>query len=156
MSQPTPFHPDSESVAVAWLSLALPVGVATTLPKLTSWPVYSGTNVRGFATVTIAGGRTFESGLRAPIVSVGTWAAVDGSDQPQYGAAVQLAELVVASCFAEDGRTPAVRVRKTNKYRYASVRSVRLNAEPRRVPDQDASVAHFETEIELFWTEVPE
>ncbi len=155
MTAPIPFHPDSESVAVAWLSLALPVGVATTLPKLSSWPIYSGSNVRGFATVTIVGGRTFESGLRAPIVSVGTWAAVDASDQPQYGAAIQLAALVVASCF-EDGRSPAVSVRKSSKYAYASVRSVRLNAEPRRVPDQDASVAHFETEIELFWTEVPE
>lgn len=156
MSQPIPFHPDSESVAVAWLSARLPVGVATTLPKLSTWPIYSGTAVRGFATVTIVGGRTFESGLRAPIVSVGTWAGVDGSDQPQHGAAIQLAALVVASCFGEDGRTPAISVRKSNKYAYASVRSVRLNAEPRRVPDQDASVAHFETEIEMFWTEVPE
>lgn len=154
MTQPTLYHPDSESVAVAWLSLALPVGVATTLPKLASWSTYQGT-IKGFATVTIVGGRTFESGLRAPIVSVGTWAGVDASDNPQWGAANQLASLVVASCF-EDGRTPAVSVRKTAKYRAASVRSVRLNAEPRRVPDPDTSVAHLETELELFWTEVPE
>lgn len=155
MAQPTPHYPDSASVAVAWLSTLLPVGVATRLPKLTAWPVYNGT-VRGFVTVTVAGGRTFESGLRAPLVSVGTWASVPGSDSPQPGAAVQLAELVVASCFGEDGQTPAVRVRKSNKYRYASIRSARLNAEPREIPDPDASVSHFETEIELFWTEVPE
>lgn len=157
MTQPTLFHPDSASVGVAWLSGVLPFtsgGVATKLPKLTSWPVYSGT-VRGFVTVTIAGGRTFESGLRAPIISVGTWASVPGSDSPQPGAAVQLAELVVASCF-EDGRVPAVLVRKSAKYRQASVRSVRLNAEPREVADPDASMSHFETEIEMFWTEVPE
>lgn len=153
MTLPIPFHPDSESVAVAWLSARLPVGVATTLPKLASWSDYSG--VKGFATVTIVGGRTFESGLRAPIVSVGTWAAVPSSDQPQWGASVQLASIVIASCF-EDGRMPAPRVRKSDKYLYASVRSVRLNAEPRRVPDVDASVAHFETEIEMFWTEVPQ
>lgn len=154
MTQPTPFHPDSESVAVAWLSARLPVGVATTLPKLSSWPLYHGT-ARGFATVTIAGGRTFEGPLRAPIVSVGTWAAVDSSDQPPWGAASHLASLVVALCFDEDGRTPAVRVRRSDKYRYASIRSVRLVAEPRRVPDPDASVAHFETEIEMMWAEVP-
>lgn len=154
MTAPIPFHPDSASVAVAWLSGRLPVGVATRLPKLAAWSTYSGT-IKGFATVTIAGGRTFESGLRAPIVSVGTWASVPGSDSPQPGAAVQLAELIVSSCF-EDGSLPAVSVRKSPKYRAASVRSVRLNAEPREVLDPDASVSHFETEIELFWTEVPE
>jgi hypothetical protein len=153
MTLPTPYHPDSESVAVAWLSARLPVGVATTLPKTSSWPLFNGT-VRGFATVTIVGGRTFEGPLRAPVVSVGTWAAVDASDQPQYGAAMQLAEILVSSCFAEDGRTPAQSVRRSDKYRYASVRSVRLVAEPRRVPDVDASVAHFETEIEIMWAEV--
>lgn len=153
MTAPMPFLPDSESVAVAWLSARLPVGVATTLPKLSSWPLYHGTT-RGFATVTIVGGRTYESPLRAPVVSVGTWAAVDASDQPPWGAGAQLSSLVVASCFAEDGRTPAQFVRRSSNYRYASVRSVRLVAEPRRVPDVDASVAHFETEIELTWAEV--
>jgi hypothetical protein len=155
MTQPTLYHPDSASVAVAWLSARLPVGVATKLPKLATWPTYSGT-IRGFVTVTVAGGRTFDTGLRAPIVSVGTWASVPGSDSPQPGAAVQLAELIVSSCFEDDGRTPAQSVRKSAKYRAASVRSVRLNAEPREIADPDASMSHFETEIEMFWTEVPE
>jgi hypothetical protein len=144
-------HPNSEAVAVAWLSSLLPVGVATTLPKLASWPVYSGT-VKGFATVNIVGGRTYENALRMPVVSIGTWAGVDGSDNPQWQASAQLAELVLVPCF--EVMAP-VRVRPSAKYAEALVHSVRLNAEPRRMPDPDASVAHFETEIILAWTEVP-
>lgn len=144
------FHPNSESVAVAWLSTLLPVGVATTLPALSTWPVFSGT-VKGFATVSIVGGRTYENGLRMPVVSVGTWAGVVGSDNPQWQAAAQLAELVLVPCF--EIMSP-VTVRPSVKYDLARVHSVRLNAEPRRIPDPDASVAHFETELILAWTEV--
>jgi hypothetical protein len=150
MTAPILFHPDSESVAVAWLSAVLPVGVATSLPKPGTWSTFSGT-VQGFATVTIAGGATSDYGLRTPVVSVGTWASVPGSDAPQWGAAAALAELVVAECLMI---VPSVRtVRKSVKYAEALVQSVRLNAEPRRIPDQDASAAHFETEFVLVWTE---
>ncbi len=152
MTLPTLFHPDSESVAVAWLSALLPVGVATSLPVPSAWPVFSG-SVRGFATVTIAGGATSDVYLRRPVVSVGTWAAVPGSDNPQWGAAAQLAEIIVAECLA---LTPSVTVvRKSLKYAPALVHSVRLNAEPRRIADPDASAAHFETEFVLTWTEQP-
>lgn len=151
MTLPTLFHPDSESVAVAWLGAVLPVGVATSLPKPGTWSTFSGT-VQGFATVTIVGGATQDFGLRRPIVSVGTWAAVPGSDNPQWGAASQLAEIIVAECLV---LVPSVRrVRKSTKYAEALVHSVRLNAEPRRIPDPDASAAHFETELELAWTEL--
>ncbi len=152
MTLPTLFHADSESVAVAWLSAVLPVGAATSLPKPGSWSVFSGT-VQGFATVSIVGGATQDYGLRRPILSVGTWAAVPGSDNPQWGAAAQLAEIVVAECLS---LIPSVReVRKSPKYVPVLVQSVRLNAEPRRIPDPDASAAHFETEVEMMWTEVP-
>lgn len=150
MTSPILLHPDSESVAVAWLGAVLPVGVATSLPKPGTWSAFSGT-IQGFATVTIAGGRTHDYGLRQPVVSVGTWAAVPGSDSPQWGAAAQLAEIVVAECLV---LIPSVRtVRKSSKYAEALVHSVRLLAEPRRIPDPDASAAHFETEFVLSWTE---
>ena len=152
MTLPTLYHPDSESVAVAWLSAVLPVGVATSLPKPGTWTPFLGT-VQGFGTVTIAGGRTSDYALRAPIVSLGTWAAVPGSDNPQWGAAAQLAEILVAECLS---LIPSVRrVQKSAKYAPALVHTVRLNAEPRRIADPDASVAHFETEFVLVWTEVP-
>lgn len=152
MTLPILNHPTSEFVAAAWLSAVLPVGVATSLPKRETWSTYSGT-VKGFATVSIVGGSTRDFGLRAPVVSVGTWAAVIGSDNPQWGAASQLAEIVVAECLK---LVPDVRVvKQSDKYASALVHTVRLNAEPRRIPDQDASVAHFETEFVLVWTEQP-
>lgn len=147
MSTPLPLAPPSEAVAVAWLLGRLPVGVATRLPRPGTWGAYSG-SIQGFATVTIVGGRTTENGLRMPIVSVGTWANVPGSDQPQWGAASQLAEIVIKPCFEI---IPTELVRPSAKYDYARVHSVRLNAEPRRIPDQDESMAHFETEIQLVW-----
>jgi hypothetical protein len=152
MTLPTLYHPDSESVAVAWALATLPVGAATSLPRAGAWTTFLGT-VQGFATITVAGGRTTDYGLRLPVISFGTWASVPGSDNPQWGAASQLAEIIVAECLklVPDVRT----VQKSPKYAPAFIQSVRLNAEPRRVPDQDESVAHFETEVIMAWTEVP-
>lgn len=151
MTAPTLFHPDSESVAVAWLSAVLPVGVGTSLPRPGTWSPFAGT-VEAYATVAIVGGAVSDYGLRSPVVSVGTWAAVPGSDNPQWGAAAALAEIIVAECLA---LAPSVRrVRKSSRYAEALVHSVRLAAEPRRIPDPDASAAHFETEFVLLWTEL--
>lgn len=152
MTAPVLLHPSSESVAVAWLSALLPVGVATRLPKMGTWSVYNGT-IQGFGTVAIVGGTTREVALRAPIVSLGTWANVPGSDNPQWGAAAQLAEILTNALL--DGPIDPVRVSSGAKYADALVHTAKLNAEPRRVPDQDESVAHFETEFVLVWTEVP-
>ena len=157
MTAPTLLHPSSESVAVAWLSSWFPVGVATTLPRPGTWPTYSG-SIQGFATVTIVGGAlrrgaTHDTALRSPVVSLGTWAAIPGSDNPQWGAAVQLAEGLTH--LAQDGTFVPTLVRPSMKYAPAFVHDIRLNAEPRRVPDQDESMAHFETEFVLMWTEYP-
>lgn len=150
MTAPILFHPSSENVAVAWLSAWFPVGVATRLPKPGTWTVYSGT-VQGFATVTVAGGTTRYGRGRFPVISVGTWAAVPGSDNPQWGAADQLAQLIVDETKRVDFAPTYVRT--SAKYATALVHSVHLTAEPRRIPDQDESMAHFETEIVLIWTE---
>lgn len=150
MTAPILLHPTSESVVVTWLSGWFPVGAATTLPKPGTWPVLANT-VTGFATVTVVGGRTLDNGLRLPVVSCGTWAAVPGSDRPQWGAASHLAELLVHA--AQDEPFAPVTVRPSIKHASALVQSIRLLTEPRRIPDQDESVAHFETEFVLAWTE---
>jgi len=148
---PALFHPTTEQLAVAWLStLALP-GVATTLPKLDAWPVYAGT-IRGFVTVGIVGGATRDTALRAPVISVGTWAAVPGSDNPQWGAASQLAEIVAAATFPHE--FVPIRFTQSVKYAPALVHTAKLVSEPRRVPDPDSSYAHFETEVMIVWSEV--
>lgn len=144
-----PNHPTAEGVAVAWLStLALPA-VATSLPALTSWPVLGGT-VKGFAVVDgVVGSRVFESGLRAPVISVSTWAAVPGSDNPQWGAANELAERV----WVKTHETfEPVRVQQSVKHAPAFVHSVYGIAEPRRVPDPETGYAHFVSEVAIVWT----
>ncbi len=153
MTLPTLNYPTSESVAVAWLSAWFPVGVGTTLPRPGTWPVFTGT-VKGFGTVSIVGGRTVTGFGRMPVVSLGTWAAVDGSDNPQWGAASQLAERLVRRTQETDF-VPQY-VRQSAKYERALVHSISLVAEPRRIPDPDASAAHFETEFVLVWTAEPD
>jgi len=143
--------PTTEGVAVAWLStLALP-GVATTLPKLDAWPVMGGT-VRGFVQVDGVVGSRVLGGVRCPIVSVSTWAAVPGSDNPQWGAANDLAETVWTSVEPNARFLSSVRVQQSAKHDAALVHSVYGVAEPRRVPDPDASRAHFVLEAALMWT----
>ena len=153
MTAPILLHPSSESVAVAWLSTWFPVGVATTLPRPGTWPILAGA-IQAFGTVTIVGGATRDTPLRSPVVSLGAWANIPGSDAPQWGAAVSLAEGLVHMC--QDGTFVPVVVRPSAKYARAYVHSIRLNAEPRRIPDQDESMAHFETEFVLQWTEYTE
>ena len=153
-----PLLPTTPGVAIGWLkTLALP-GVASKLPKLEAWPVYNGT-IRGFVTVDVVGtaGRASNTGatardtpMRTPILSVGTWAAVPNSDNPQVGAANQLAEVIVDAVYASP--FPPVRLRQSASYDYALVQSAGLISEPREVQDPDASVAHFITEISLYWT----
>lgn len=144
-----PNHPTAEGVAVAWLStLALPA-VATALPALTSWPVLGGT-VKAFVVVDgVVGSRIFDNGLRAPVISVSTWAAVPGSDNPQWGAANELAERVWAPT---QERFEPVRVQQSAKHAAAFVHSVYGVAEPRRVFDPDSGYAHFVSEVAVVWT----
>lgn len=144
-----PNHPTAEGVAVTWLkTLALP-GVATSLPALTTWPVMSGT-VRGFAIVDgVVGSRIFDNGLRAPVISVSTWAAVPGSDNPQWGAANELAERVWEKTYE---RFEPVRVQQSAGHAPAFVHSVYGVAESRRVFDPETGYAHFVSEVAIVWT----
>jgi hypothetical protein len=153
MTLPSLHHPTSEAVAVAWLSTWFPVGVATSLPKPGTWSTLSG-SIQGFATVSIVGGRIAGGFGRMPVVSLGTWAAVPGSDNPQWGAASQLAEKIVR--LAQTPTFDPVFVRQRAGYERALVHSISLVSEPRRIPDPDASAAHFETEFVLVWTAEPD
>lgn len=148
-----PNHATAEGVAVAWATgLALPA-VATTLPALSAWPIFSGTSVRGFVTVGIVGSVPRGNGMRESVASFDTWAAVLNSDRPQWGAANELAERLWTETLR--GEFPTVRVQQHASYFPAYVHSVHGIQEPRRIPDQDESRAHYATEIAIMWTEVP-
>jgi hypothetical protein len=142
----------AEGVAAAWAgTLALPA-VATTLPELGSWPVLAGT-VRGFVVIDgVVGGTPRDTALRSPVIGISTWAAVPDSDRPQWGAANDLAEVILRETY----RHPfvPVTVRQSPKHRYAIVHSVRVLSEPRRVPDPDEGRAHYVLDASIFWTEV--
>jgi hypothetical protein len=148
------YAPTAEGVAVAYLDTIVPVGVATTLPALSSWPVYSGTT-RGFVVVDgVVGGSGRDTPLRVPVLSVSTWAAVLDSDRPQWGAASALAEDIVHAVWNEDIRPLLVRQRDT--YDQALVQDMSLPGEPRRTDDPDTGRARYVMEIILGWTRVPE
>lgn len=147
------FHPSAEGVAVAYLDMIIGVSVATSLPALTSWPVFAGTT-RGFVVVDgVVGGSGRDTALRVPVLGVSTWAAVPDSDRPQWGAANAIAEDIVAAVFAD--RSRPVRVRQGAAYNEAIVQDMQLMAEPRRLFDEDSGRARFTLDITLGWVEVP-
>ena len=103
----------------------------------------------------IVGSRPRDTGMRNPIVSVTTWAAVPNDDNPQKGAADELAAIVWEWTYAAPFLP--VRVRQGTSYRYADVHSVFGVQEPRFIPDPaDESRARYTQEIGIQWTEVPE
>jgi hypothetical protein len=140
---------------ITWLGTFVPA-VASNLPKLDSWPVLSGT-VRGFVTVpTVAGGTVHHAGVRVPVLQVETWAAILSSDAPQYGAAEQLAEDIVAAANALNASGSSVLVRQRTGYNQAMIQCVPFMTEPRRLDDPDTGYARFLMDLALGWVEVPE
>lgn len=147
MTSPTLYLPTDEYVAQETVRAVLGIATATSLPKLDTWPVYTGT-VRAFATVSIVGGGAADTPYEDPVVAVSTWAAVPASDNPQWGAASQLASVLWrAAADAFEPRT----YRQSAKYVPALVLGLSRVARPRRVPDPDASVAHFSTEVRVHY-----
>jgi hypothetical protein len=147
------FHPTAEGVAVAYLDTMISVGVATSLPALSAWPIFAGTT-RGFVVVDgVAGGSGRDTALRVPVLGVSSWAAVLDSDRPQWGAANALAEDIVAAVHADSSRP--VFVRQGAAYNQALVQDMQLLAEPRRLDDPDTGRARFTLDVVLAWVEVP-
>lgn len=147
-----PNHATAEGVAVAWCSTLAVPAVATTLPELSTWPIFAGTTVRGFVIVDgVVGSRIMGNGMRVPVISFSSWAAVQNSDRPQWGAANEMIERIWAQ--TQRHGFPSVRVQQGASYREAYVHSVYGVSEPRRVPDPDTSRAHYVSEIAMMWTE---
>jgi hypothetical protein len=148
--------PNSELVAVAWLGSITGLSssqVATKLPTDTSaW------SDDGF--VTVGGGDGAGGGviggaphrylaLRAPVVSVHCWAVTPGSGRPPWGKAARLAELIVAGTYDETTMRRALTL--PAGYASARVNEAYALTEPRRIPGDDASYAHFQLDLQLHW-----
>jgi hypothetical protein len=138
----------TELVAVAWLKGVVGDIVSTTLPRdNTSWAA------SGFVTVATTGGSAgLYVPLRSPVVSVGCWAAARDSNRPPWNKAAYLAEQIQAATYDVDG-TSRLLTLPTN-YPGARVLTAYTTYEPRRVPDDEASYAHFDFGLTLNWVEV--
>lgn len=140
---------NTELVAVAWLSSADGVEagqVATTLPTdAAAW------ESNGFLHVVGAVGGTPQlyHPLREPVVQVDAYAVNLNSGKPPWGKAASLMELVVAATYDEAGLQRVLTLRPG--YPQARVLTAHLASEPRRMPGDDASFAHFQADLVLHW-----
>lgn len=151
-----PFPPNSELVAVAWLGTITGLTtsmVSTLLPKDTeAWAT------DGFVTIgggdgsgggVIGGAPNLYMPLRAPVLSVHTWAVTPGSAKPPWGKAARLAELIVAGCYDE----ATMRRTLTLPTGYATARANEAYplGEPRRIPGDQSGYAHYQLDLQLHW-----
>lgn len=144
-------HPNSELVAVAWLKAAVPYlgnRVATALPAdNTTWAA------SGFVTVQGTGGVPNNYvGWRRPTISIDAWAAAQDSGKPPWNLASQQAEEIRAAILAHAHVARPVALPAA--YALARVGTVILRTEPRRLPGDVANYAHYQFDIELWWTEL--
>lgn len=146
-------RPTGELVAVAYAKAiladaGLTAPVSTTLAAVTTWQTTGALQVTG-----IVGGVTRDNDLRDMVVSFDSWAARPGSDKPPWGQANELVEVVRASAFRD--WTDALELELEPAGVYLPVRvqgAVPISPEPRRIPDQDASRAHYSLDFRLIWT----
>ena len=139
----------SELVATAWLKTVVGDRVATTLPKdSASWAEF------GFVTLVNAGGTpNMYVPLRDPATGVDCWAVNPDSQKPPWEKAAMLAEAIAAAC-QDHAAIPQTLALPTG-YPAAQVKSAYLTGEPRRVPNDPSSYAHYMIPgLVIAWTEV--
>lgn len=146
-----PKIPTAELVAVAygkavlgWASNTAPV--VTTLPDVSSWSATGALQVAG-----IVGTTTRDNDLRDVVVSFDAWGARPGSDKPPWGQANELLEIVRASSFAEGVFPLWLGLTPPGVYSAVQVQAAIPITEPRRLPDPDASRAHYTMDFRLIW-----
>lgn len=143
--------PNSELVAVAWLK-GVP-GISS-LQVSTSRPQDNRTFASsGFVQVgPTAGQPDIDVPMRRPVASIHLWAVNLNSGRPPWGKAAQLGELILADCQRDTPRDVSEHL--PDGYDGARVMSVYAMGEPRRVPGDLTSYAHFQFDLTLHWTGV--
>lgn len=154
-----PMNPNSDLVAVAWIStipgMSLDM-VSTNLPQdFTTWAE------NGFVTANvIAGAPDLYLPIRRPVVQVDCWAVNPNSGKPPWGKANHLAELIRAHVEGDRRITNLKRLLSfpQGDYLGANVLEAIMQTEPRRavttgfIPIGDeASYAHYLFDLELHW-----
>lgn len=150
---PTLKLPTVELVAIAWAKSVL-TGAGITLPPIvTKLPDVAGWVSTGAVQVVgTGGGMVHDTNLRDSVVSFEGWAARPDSDKPPYGQANGLLEFLRDACYGDSRYPLALELEPAATYKAVRVLSVvPVNAEPRRIPEPDASRAHFSQDLRLFW-----
>ncbi len=147
-----PLRANSELVASAFIAAVLgdPSIVGTTLPRdATSW------SASGFVRIVVAQGvPEVHLPVRRPVIGVETWAApASSSTKPPWGKAAQLAELIVAGCYASSGqvRNLTMPVSGYNTVRMFSAWPI---TEPRRMVSDVASYARYGFDMRCDWVDL--
>lgn len=160
-----PQHANSEQVAIAWLRAQTDlagVGIGTTLPQNTS-----GWAEKGFIQVFVAGRghSSNEIPYRAPVMTAHCWATNPGKQNPPWGKANDLAEIIWHSCVDDHNglENLSTAVSAAPKVRVLQVVGVQ---EPRRhkwgFPTLDTgavinqgNTALYTVDFEIAWAELP-
>lgn len=140
-------HANNELVTVGWLKAMLGITeVATSLPD--TW------STEGFVTVSDIGGASdIYVPLREPIMTVDCWAVSASSGKAPWNTASNYAESIRAATFDFDNIGKLLTI--GTGFPNARVKSVYLTQEPRRVPDDAGSFAHYSMDMYVSWIEVP-
>jgi hypothetical protein len=145
-----PLLPNTELVAMAWLRLAVEVGVATTLPSDVA-PL----RTSGFVRVaTIGGSPNRDVPMRAPVVAAECWAApsTPGSSKPPWNRANGIAEQVVAATYDPALMGVLVDLSGVGDYSPARVHTVVALTEPRRIENDPGNFGRYDIDLLLSWT----
>lgn len=156
---------NTELVTRAWLKTVpgLPVNqIGTTLPQDNStW------SASGFVQLIVTGPGTSSKyfGYRAPVVTIHTWATNPDSQNPPWGKACDLAELVWAQCLEDDNGRGDLDMGVSGFTKKAVVYQVWPLKEPKRIPwgfpsgqgsfIDPANTAHYTLDLQIAWAELP-
>lgn len=151
MTGPLMLRPNSELVAAAWLATVpglAPDLVATQLPTdQSSWAD------TGFVTVgpVLGGSPGLQVPMRAPVLSLDSWAVRPSSNRPPWGHAINLLERVIQASYLRGAKR---RVVLPGQFPVAVVHAAFLVTEPRRVYGDPGGLAHYNSNLALRWTAI--
>lgn len=142
----------TESVAVAWLKSLGLTAVATTVPEDTSTWYQT-----GFVQVEKTGARVEPYlKIRSNVITCHIWAARQdrNAQNPPWGQANQIAELIVDGCYDLSKSTGVVLTLPASLGSLpVTVLSTWLIQDPTRAPSDEQFMAHYVLDLQISWVQ---
>ena len=147
---PVTLRPNSEQVAIAWLS-TIPGGtadvVATTLPAPAQWIKNGAVILR-----VIGGSPAVYLPVASPVLQIDCYANKTGSGSPPWPKANLLAEQIRAACLDRHGMSRPLALSTGGvAYPLAVVENASMLTEPRRGYADKADYALYSFDLHLTW-----